>query len=163
MRIIVVSDTHGSYDRLYKIVMSNIQTADAFIHLGDCVEECKNLISNFPNLAARFYFVKGNCDFGSDAPAFKIIDIIPGHRIFAAHGDRYGVDFDTNIIVKAAREQGCDIVLFGHTHVRFCSYEDGVYILNPGSASRPRDGKPASYDFIDFTPAGIVTNNVSIT
>ncbi len=162
MRIIVISDTHGAYDRLYKIVMNNFK-ADAFIHLGDCVDECIKLIRDFPEIAQRFYFVKGNCDYGSNAPILKIIDIAPGHRIFAAHGHRYGVKYDTEAIVSAAKENSCDIALFGHTHARLCTYENGIHIMNPGSASQPRDGKPASYGFIDITNAGIVTNNVSIS
>ena len=162
MRIIVISDTHGAYNRLYKVVMNNFK-ADAFIHLGDCLDECMELLKNFPALAERFYFVKGNCDYGSSVPTYKIIDIAPGHRIFATHGHRYGVNYDTGTILSTAKVNNCDIVVFGHTHVRLCTYEDGIHIMNPGSASRPRDGKPASYGFIDITEAGIVTNNVSIT
>lgn len=162
MRIIVISDTHGFYNRLYSVVMQNPK-ADAFIHLGDCVDECQKLLQAFPDLAEKFFYVKGNCDYGSDAPISKVIDIAPGHRIFAAHGDRFGVKYDLGTLITTAKENGCDIALFGHTHERLCTYEDGVYIMNPGSASCPRDGKPCSYGFIDITDAGIVTNNVSIT
>lgn len=162
MRIIVISDTHGFYNRLYSIVMRNPK-ADAFIHLGDCVDECRDLLRNFPDLAGKFFYVRGNCDYGSDAPVFKTIDIAPGHRIFATHGDRFGVKYDLGTLITTAKENECDIALFGHTHERLCTYEDGVYIMNPGSAACPRDGKPCSYGFIDITDAGIVTNNVSIT
>ena len=33
-------------------------------------------------------------------------------------------------------------------------YEEGIHILNPGSAGQPRDGKPASYAYIDITKDG---------
>lgn len=162
MRIIVISDTHGFYNRLYSIVMRNAK-ADAFIHLGDCVDECVELLRYFPEFTDRFYYIKGNCDYGSDAPLAKIIDIAPGHRIFATHGHKYGVKYDLGTLVTTAKEAGCDIALFGHTHERLCTYEDGVHIMNPGSASCPRDGKPCSYGFIDITDAGVVVNNVSVS
>lgn len=161
MRIIVVSDTHGLYSRLHAVIMRNLK-ADAFIHLGDGEEECDLLMRNFPEIVPRFHYVKGNCDYGSQAPIFKTLDIAPGHRIFATHGHRYGVNFDLGTLITTAKENGCDIALYGHTHVQKSTYEDGVHILNPGSASCPRDGRPASYGFIDITPAGIVTNNVLI-
>ncbi len=161
MRIIVVSDTHGLYSRLYDVVMRNLK-ADAFIHLGDGEEECQTLLHNFPEITLKFHCVRGNCDYGSQLPVFKTLDIAPGHRIFATHGHRFGVKYDLGTLVTTAKENGCDIALYGHTHVQNSSYENGVYILNPGSASCPRDGKPASYGYIDITPAGVVTNNVTI-
>lgn len=161
MRIIVVSDTHGLYSRLHAVIMRN-PDADAFIHLGDGEAECDLLLRNFPEIAPRFHHVKGNCDYGSQAPIFKTLDAAHGHRIFATHGHRYGVNFDLGTLITTAKENGCDIVLYGHTHVQKSVYEDGIYILNPGSASCPRDGRPASYGFVDITPSGIITNNVLI-
>lgn len=161
MRIIVLSDTHGSYSRLHTVVMNN-HNADAFIHLGDGEEEYLTLLENFPRIASKFHYVKGNCDWGSSAPAFKVIDIAPGHRIFAAHGDRYAVKYDMGTLLTTAKEYGCDIALYGHTHVRHCAYIDGIHVMNPGSAARPRDGQLPSYGFIDITPTGIFTAHVSL-
>ncbi len=161
MRIIVVSDTHGLYSRLHAVIMRNLK-ADAFIHLGDGETEYQQLLRSFPEIEGRFYYIKGNCDYGSQAPLFRTLDIVPGHRIFATHGHRYGVNFDLGTLITTAKENGCDIALYGHTHVMKSTYEDGVHILNPGSASSPRDGNPASYGFIDITPAGVFTNNVFI-
>ena len=36
--------------------------------------------------------------------------------------------------------------------------ENGIYIMNPGSASSPRDGKKPSYGIIDITKSGILMN-----
>ena len=63
---------------------------------------------------------------------------------------------------KLAIENNADIIAFGHTHVRYTNYENGLYVINPGSASCPRDGKSPSYAFIDITDAGIATNIVSL-
>ena len=43
-------------------------------------------------------------------------------------------------------EAGADILLFGHTHMPLTLYEDGLYIMNPGSCH----GYYASYGIIDI-------------
>ena len=43
----------------------------------------------------------------------------------------------------------CDIVCFGHTHASMIHKMDGVFLLNPGSVTFPRDGKPRSYAILD--------------
>lgn len=159
MRIIVISDTHGLYKSLSTVVLSNMN-ADAFIHLGDGEREFLQLISDYPSLASKFYYVKGNCDYGSQRPDFLALDIAPGHRIFAAHGHRYGVNFSSAGILAKAKELNCNIILHGHTHVRCNTYVNGMYILNPGSASIPRDGFPPSYAFIDLLPDGKAIANI---
>lgn len=160
MRIIVISDTHGIYSRLSSVVTNN-KNADMFIHLGDCNDECHDFLQSNPEYREKFHMIKGNCDYGSHEPVFKIIEAA-GHRIFATHGHRYAVNFDLGTIITTAEENECDIILFGHTHVQLSSYQDGKYILNPGSASCPRDGKPASYGFIDITDTGVITGNAPV-
>ncbi|MBQ8724411.1 MAG: metallophosphoesterase [Oscillospiraceae bacterium] len=159
MRIIVISDTHGRYSALSSVILSNMR-ADAFIHLGDGEEEYLRLIDNFPSIAPKFYYVKGNCDYGSQRPEFLTLDIAPGHRILATHGHRFGVNYGKAGILDKAKEHRCNIILHGHTHVRCNTYENGIYILNPGSASRPRDGFPPSYAFIDLLPDGTAIANI---
>ena len=50
-------------------------------------------------------------------------------------------------------------MLFGHTHCALNEYDEGLYIMNPGSCN----GYGASYGYIDITEKGdIVTNIVRI-
>ena len=37
-----------------------------------------------------------------------------------------------------AKEEACDVVLFGHTHMPLVTEEDGVLFVNPGSVALPR-------------------------
>lgn len=159
MKIIVISDTHQYY-RNFETILLQQKEAEAFIHLGDGESEYRLLCQAMPELADRFYCIKGNCDYGSELPQYRVIDIYPGHRIFATHGHRYGVNYSLEHLTQTARENGCDIALYGHTHVSYNSYTDGVYVLNPGSASHPRDGKAPSYGVIDISRAGVMTNVV---
>ena len=60
-----------------------------------------------------------------------------------------------------ARKNGADILLYGHTHIAFTDYDDGLYIMNPGSCGRPREGLP-SYGIIDITKAGVAMHTAEI-
>ena len=66
MRIIVISDTHQYYRNFETIVLRN-PDADMFLHLGDGESEYQLLCRNMPEVADKFRYVKGNCDYGSDA------------------------------------------------------------------------------------------------
>lgn len=159
MRILVFSDTHQYSRHLQDVVRQNLD-ADMFFHLGDGQREVSLLLETYPQIAERFYFVRGNCDYGSDAPLEQIVDVMPGHRIFAVHGHRYQVKYSLDYLARAANEAGCDIALFGHTHQSRCDYAYGIHFLNPGSASCPRDGNSPSYGVLDVSSAGVMTNVV---
>ena len=104
--------------------------------------------------------VSGNCDWGTDKPDYDIIKF-GGKTIFFTHGARFGVKGDLNIAKLFARKNEADILLFGHTHVAVTDYDDGLYIMNPGSCGRPREGLP-SYGIIDITEAGIAMHTVEL-
>lgn len=159
VRIIVMSDSHRKYSAVEKIVEANLGRADMFIHLGDGEGEIDMIRRKYPHLDIRN--VAGNCDYASMLPDRLIVGA-GGARIFCAHGHRYFVKGGTETIRSVARDNGCNIVLFGHTHERYQSYEDGIYIMNPGSCACPRDGKPPAYGYIDITDKGIITNIVDL-
>ena len=160
MRIVVLSDTHGNYFNLESIILRNTD-ADWIIHLGDGEHELDNFILSHQKLAPKIIHVAGNCDFDSLSEDHIILPVME-HKIFATHGHHFGVSGSLERLKALALTNGCDIVLFGHTHARYLSFEDGLYILNPGSASIPRDGNKPSFGHIDISPAGIVTNIVDV-
>jgi putative phosphoesterase len=151
-----MSDSHGNGAVLRKIIDKN-RNADIFVHLGDGEREFTETAKLYENI--DFRFVKGNNDYASAAPIFQIIDT-PKARVFLTHGNRYGVYSGLETLYLTAKENDCNVALFGHTHVPLEDYEDGVYFLNPGSCSLPRGGKGPSYGFVDITKAGIVTGVV---
>lgn len=153
MRIIVMSDSHGLSSAVCKIIERNVGYADMFIHLGDGENDVETARSLFPD--ETIYNVAGNCDQGM-SPATKIIEA-GGKRIFCAHGHRYGVHGGTETIRSVARDNNCDIVLYGHTHIPFDALIDGIYVLNPGSCASPRNGLKPSFGSIDITEQGIIT------
>ena len=135
-RILIVSDSHGKFQNLEK-VLKRINQFDYMIHLGD--SQCSN--RDLEKLVScPVHVVRGNCDYSSENPVYKIIEI-GGNRIFITHGHTYHVQYTLTNLLNAAREQDCSIAMFGHTHVPYLDkQENDVTILNPGSISRPRQG-----------------------
>ena len=163
MKVIVVSDSHGDFRCLHKIVLLH-QDADLFIHLGDGESDLQRLFGSEPWAEQKFHCLKGNCDFQNVLTLYRTetIDLPYGHRIFAAHGDQFQVKFGSARIAYEARQNQADIVLYGHTHVSECRYEDGMYIINPGSLGYPRDSSKPSYALLDISEKGILPNIVRL-
>lgn len=160
MRIIVISDTHGNKNAIDSVFLRN-SDADLFIHLGDGERDIDAFLLETPSYASRVIHVAGNCDFNSLSNDFEIIPA-NGHKILASHGHIYAVKNSLEIIKNTAKRLNCDIVLYGHTHVRYNKFEDGLYIMNPGSAGNPHDGKKPSFGTINIVPSGILMNIADI-
>lgn len=146
MKVIVISDTHGNVNRLKDVVEMN-KDADMFLHLGDGAEEFFEIQKLYPNLSMNI--VRGNCDLGyGDIPNYKMFEI-GSHKIFASHGYMHNVKDGIDNYVEFARGNGADIILYGHTHERLTKNKDNLYIMNPGSLSRPRGFGP-SYGILNI-------------
>lgn len=159
MRLIVFSDTHGNFSAMHKIFKRN-SGADHFIFLGDGLDELEDIKALYPD--KKILSVSGNCDFGAMRPSADVA-VLGGLKIFYTHGHRFDVKFSTGKLRAKANELGAKIVLYGHTHCRHYEYtQEGIYILNPGSAAQPRDGLNASYAFIDITRSGIMCAHVDL-
>ncbi len=158
MKILVLSDSHGNYRALSK-VMTDIH-ADLYIHLGDGERELDRLCIAYPD--KQVYHIAGNCDFASLSPDELLISPDDKNVIYAVHGHLHGVKYSLESLKKTAAQKGANIILYGHTHCRYNKYENGVYIMNPGSLSLPRDGQSPSFGVIELLPKGIITNIVDI-
>ena len=150
MRLLVVSDSHGDGFSLRRAIDAQ-PTARAVFHLGDGVREAGEMEKLYPD--RTFYMVRGNCDFASMLPDTKAV-FAGNVKIFMTHGHTLGVKGSLSYLVSAARENGCRVALYGHTHKGETHYDEGIYVMNPGSPSAPRDGR-ASYGVIDITEGGI--------
>lgn len=135
MRIGVISDTHRIISSIERLECE-IKGLDVLIHLGDNVDDIM-IIQKF--YKGNIINVKGNCDFSTKTPNDRLEEIC-GKKIFMTHGDRYGVKENLIKLRYKALETGADIVLYGHTHVGQIDFQEGIWYINPGSASLPRDG-----------------------
>lgn len=156
MRILVVSDTHGDEGALWRALEAQ-PAARTVIHLGDGVREAEDMAARFPE--KTFYIVRGNCDFRSAAGHLPYVreEVCGGKRLFFTHGHLYDVKSDLYRIGCAARERQADVLLFGHTHRPLATYDDGLYLFNPGSLFGG-----GTYGVLDITTAGVVMNVVEV-
>lgn len=156
MRVLVFSDSHGSNYNLRKVL--DKASADYLIFLGDGLREVRNLIKSYPKI--KFLSVKGNCDFDPEALETDIVTI-DGVRILFTHGHNFNVRYTTETLINAAKKINADVVLYGHTHIAEKTYLDGLYVINPGSCSRSREGGN-SYAALDIERGQILPSIIII-
>lgn len=113
------------------------------LHLGDHTDDARELQSVFPRLTVCA--VRGNNDyFDREVPEHAVVTP-DGVRIFLTHGHQEQVYVrEGKLVAQLAREEGCGLAFFGHTHRMYLKRVNGVLVCNPGSISLPRGG-PASY------------------
>lgn len=143
MRMLVLSDSHGDAFSVLKAIERQ-SNADLIIHLGDGERDFKYCHIEKPSIQ-----VKGNCDWGSDLPAFKVTNEC-GYTIYCTHGYAEMVKYGLSQLQTAARGFNADVALFGHTHTPVTYYEDGLWLVNPGSI------KNGDFAVVDLTPKGIM-------
>lgn len=132
-KVVIISDSHGDLSNVRKI-MDKEQSVQQVIHLGDLIGQEMQL-KEICGCGIRL--VKGNCDYYADNPVSDIVEI-GENRIFITHGHHYGVNFGIDRLCYAAKENQCNIAMYGHTHVPDNSVYGGIIIVNPGSVSQPR-------------------------
>lgn len=134
MNILVFSDSHSAMSFM-RLCMETIKP-DAVIHLGDHYDDGETLREEYPHIPA--WQVPGNCD------RYRIQGFVPeiliqkvfGVKLYMTHGHKHNVKLGPWALLREARMEKCDAVLYGHTHVSDCHQEeDGLWVLNPGAAS----------------------------
>ena len=142
VKILIVSDSHGNNRNLIQAVKNMRGTMDMMIHLGDM--ECSP-DSIRSHVECPVEMVKGNCDYGNELQGARLIEI-GEHKAFITHGNRYGGELGIPTMKDIAKENGADIVMFGHSDKPVIDTKSDIVVLNPGSISRPRqDGFRPTY------------------
>lgn len=132
MKILVISDTHGNKSIIDEVIKKE-KDIDIYLHLGDF---------ELPEyLMTPFLCVKGNCDYFSDLPLSRTITQ-NGFKIYMEHGVNFTRSINKEEYIK---NTNADIFLFGHTHSRYAYKLDNIYVFNPGSLAKPRDGNKGTY------------------
>ncbi len=129
-KIIILSDTHGNLNDLKKLT-SLLEEADLILFAGDGVND----FSVFPlEIYKKIKMVSGNCDFSSVDR--ELIFEVEKKRIMLCHGDRYRVKSGLMPLFLHAKEVGCDVVVYGHTHDARIDENEGILFINPGTLYR---------------------------
>ncbi|QBH96012.1 phosphodiesterase [Limnobaculum zhutongyuii] len=160
MKLMFASDLHGSLSAT-QLVLERFEHsgADWLILLGDLLYHGpRNPLPDRYNpaevalylnrFADRIMAVRGNCDsevdqmllhFPIEATWQQVL--LEQRRLFLTHGHHYHPD-------KLPALRTGDVFVYGHTHIPQAEKRENIYLLNPGSASLPKGGYPASFGML---------------
>lgn len=135
MKIGVISDTHGFLDpRIAKIFAG----VDHILHAGDVGDA---LIVFELEQIATVTVVLGNTDLGL---RFKLTEVVElGARKFLVQHIVNPFAPDDTLKNRLTREQP-SVVVFGHTHKRFCETKGRILFFNPGYSGKAKLGTDRS-------------------
>jgi uncharacterized protein len=161
MKLFFISDIHGSFHYLKKAVDKfKEEAADYLVILGDELyhgarndlpegyntKETAALLNSY---AEKIIAVRGNCDSEVDQMVLNFpimsdysIILYEGRRLFLTHGHIFSSD---NLPALSAG----DVFLYGHTHIPAAEKTGGIYLINPGSISIPKENHPHTYGVLD--------------
>ena len=153
----IISDTHGLGHDVIASLLPAINNADALVHLGDGLSD---LYAFRDKIKCNVLKVRGNCDPYSDYEK-DIFVSTPAGKVMFTHGDEHGVNSSLLNLYMCAKENGCKYAFYGHTHISAVDEYNGITIVNPGSACRPR-GVERSYCYAFVENGKLITKIVSI-
>ena len=145
-KILVLSDTHGHVEEIVDII-NQAKGIDRIIHLGDLTVDAEEIEAR---TGRSVLWVRGNNDILDRNSSDERMLTIEGFRILLIHGHFLGVRLSPVRACDYAKEKHADIVLYGHTHCFEQGERDGIYYLNPGALSWPRDGH-RSYAYLTLS------------
>ena len=161
MKLLIASDIHGSSLYCEQLMEAyKEEKPDKVLLLGDIlyhgprndlpdVYDTKAVVKMLNSIADQILCVCGNCDCDVDQMVlnFPILSdyallYIDGVTIYATHGHVY------NLSHLPPLRRG-EILLHGHTHIPAWQNHDGLWYLNPGSVSIPKEDSPHSYMMLE--------------
>ncbi|MBQ6421207.1 MAG: metallophosphoesterase [Clostridia bacterium] len=137
MKILVLSDSHGSLSTLEKILIKESDAATV-VHLGDGADEMRLMQPLIP--VTPVITVRGNCDPRDPERKEEHICTLAGKRFFFCHGHTCHVKTGLYTLWLKGKQNDCDVCLYGHTHQQHCTKEDGILLFNPGAVCRGEYG-----------------------
>lgn len=159
MKIAVVSDTHRNLNKVTKVCESiKALNPDMILHLGDVTDDADYMEDLLDREVRR---VPGNCDIADREPGTLFIKA-EGLLILATHGHHHRVKTTLHDLARDAKNHGAKVALFGHTHIALEDEVDGITVLNPGSASLPKNNQKPGYAMVTVTGEDISVKFIHI-
>jgi putative phosphoesterase len=168
MRIGLISDTHipEACDHLPEAVFAAFAGVDLVMHAGDVY--VNRVLDELARIAPVIAAI-GNGDEGLDGHRFKLA---PDERVRTAHlleieGVRIGLahalptpdETSEQVFQNAMRAHfggPVDVLVMGHSHLEGVVRFGGTMVVNPGSATLPRNlvGVPGTVALLEIAPGG---------
>jgi uncharacterized protein len=154
LKIGVLSDTHGFLDPKIPELFAGV---NHIVHAGDI--GLPWLILELQSIAP-VTAVLGNCD--DPEMEFRETEVIQlSNRKILIHHIVDPRDPAEKIKRRIVRENP-DLVVFGHTHKRFCERSGQALYFNPGYAGKPRFNLPRSVALLTCDDQGITADYIEL-
>ena len=138
MRIGVISDTHGVKKAMDRVIL-DAGKVDLWLHAGDYSQDAPYLEAK---TGVPVYAVCGNCDVYEDRGPVELVTKLEGTTLAMVHGNRYVSRSRWDNLIYWGQEKNAQVVVFGHIHTPVNEVIDGILVINPGSAAKPRGDVP---------------------
>ena len=148
MRIGVISDTHGYFNRR---IVDHFAGVDHIIHAGDIGDEA---VMERLRALAPVTAVTGNVDWGTTLGlAYRTIERLElaGYSIYVTH-----IGEKPARLVARLPDPRPDIYIYGHSHIPAVERLEGVLFLNPGAAGYARFGRQPSIALLELGDESVV-------
>lgn len=152
MRVLIISDSHGSVYNLRQILTIH-DDIDTVIFLGDGERDFSSVTEELGG--RKLIMVCGNCDLGSDLETVRL-ERFENNLVMICHGHTYRVKYGNEYLLEEAGRLGANLVLYGHTHEQETDYVNGMYVMNPGALLNYQ------YGIADITRSGIVLTKMDM-
>lgn len=131
--------------------LGHLEAADLILHAGDFVSaEFYRELARLGPLEA----VHGNMDDQ------ELRRVLPARRVVEVGEARIGIVHEPS---RVAGFEGCDAVVFGHTHLPHASREGETWLLNPGSPTERRRSPTHSMLLLNVAGNAIEPEFVTLT
>jgi len=151
MRIVVISDTHipERAADIPEAILEILKSADMAIHVGDFTSS--TVLNKLKSACKVIKGVSGNMDpkeIREELPEKDII-VVKNYRIGVMHG--HGApDRLIGMLSEAFKDDGVDMIIFGHSHRGFNEKIGKILFFNPGSATDKIFSPYNSYGIIEI-------------
>lgn len=148
-RIGIISDTHGHLDPKIPELFKGV---DLIFHAGDI--GLPWLILELEDIAP-VTAVSGNTDEGLEYKDTELVQV-EGRKFLVHHV--VDVHSPEDKVKRRIIRENPDVVVFGHTHKRFCETIGQTLYFNPGYAGKPRLNQPRSVAILTCDETGMTAD-----
>lgn len=159
MRIVALADTHAPrrWRGCPPAVAEHLRGADLILHAGDvCTPDVLDELSVF----AEVRVVLGNND-GPEVAAWGAAEVaefeVSGVRVTMLHDSGAA---SGRLPRLRRRFPQADLVVFGHSHIPWNEYADGLRVFNPGSPTDRRTQPQGTIGVLEVEDGAVVSARI---
>ncbi|AIQ50344.1 phosphodiesterase [Paenibacillus sp. FSL R7-0331] len=160
MKLMFISDIHGSLYWLEQaLAKAEEEQPHTLVILGDFLYhgprnplpegyDPQGVAARLNAYGKSLAAVRGNCDAEVDQMLLQfpmmgdyVLILHEGRKIYATHGHGFSIE-------QLPPLAPGDVFIQGHTHLPVAGVKEGIFVLNPGSISLPKENNPHSYGIL---------------